>query len=71
MAQSLVGKEKKHDIYDLSIADGIKEMLTIRGFTIDKILNSTISNLAETLQIDDYVALLIYNSAKKTSSYTN
>ncbi len=65
MAQSLVDKEKKPEIYELSIADGIKEMLTIHGFTIDKILNSTVSNLAETLQIDFYVALLIYNSAKK------
>lgn len=40
-------------------------MLVMDGFTRDKILNTMVSNLAETLHIDYYVALLIYNSAKK------
>jgi hypothetical protein len=65
MGQSLLENEKKLDIYELGVADGIKEMLALRGFTKEKILNSTVSNLAETLQIDYYVALIIYNSAKK------
>jgi hypothetical protein len=65
MGQSLVSNEKRLDIYDLGVAEGIKEMLALRGFTKEKILNSTVSNLAETLQIDYYIALIIYNSAKK------
>jgi hypothetical protein len=65
MVQSLLENEKKPDVYELGVAEGIKEMLALRGFTKEKILNSTVSSLAETLQIDDYVALIIYNSAKK------
>lgn len=65
MVQSLLDSEKP-DVYDLAIAEGIKEMLVMHGFTRDKILNTMVSNLAETLHIDYYVALIIYNSAKKT-----
>jgi hypothetical protein len=65
MVQSLLENENKPDVYELGVADGIKEMLALRGFTKEKILNSTVSNLAETLQIDYYVALIIYSSAKK------
>ena len=57
---------KKPDVYELGVAEGIKEMLALRGFTKEKILNSTVSNLSETLEIDYYVALNIYNSAKKS-----
>ena len=57
MVQSLLDSEKKPDVYDLAIAEGIKEMLVMHGFTRDKILNTTVSNLAETLHIDYYVAL--------------
>jgi hypothetical protein len=65
MVQSLLSNEKKPDIYDLRVADGIKEMLAVHGFTKGKIRNTTVSNLAETLHIDYYVALIIYNSAKE------
>ena len=65
MVQSLLSNEKKPDIYDLGVADGIKEMLAVHGFTKGKILNTTVSKLAETLHIDYYVALIIYNSAKE------
>ncbi|HEX7274193.1 MAG TPA: hypothetical protein VF248_01120 [Nitrososphaeraceae archaeon] len=65
MVQSLLDSKQKPDVYDLPIAEGIKEMLVMRGYTRDKILNTKISSLAENLQIDYYVALLIYNSAKK------
>ena len=63
--QSLIGSEVRSDICDLPVADGIKEMLINRGFTRDKILTTNVSTMAETLQIDYYVALLIYDSAKK------
>jgi hypothetical protein len=65
VVQSLLDSKQKPDVYDLPIAEGIKEMLVMRGYTRDKILNTKVSSLAENLQIDYYVALLIYNSAKK------
>ena len=68
LTQSLLENEKKLDVYELGVAEGIKEMLALTGFTKEKILNSTVSNLAETLEIDYYVALNIYNSAKKVSN---
>ena len=68
VVQSLLGSEEKPDVYDLPVADGIKEMLIIRGYTREKILNTKVSNLAENLQIDYYVALLIYNSAKEVTT---
>ena len=46
MVQSLLENEKKPDVYELGVAEGIKEMLALRGFTKEKILNSTVSNLA-------------------------
>lgn len=68
VVQSLLGSEEKPDVYDLPVADGIKVMLIIRGYTREKILNTQVSSLAENLQIDYYVALLIYNSAKKVTT---
>ena len=43
---------------------GLKR-LAIHGITKDKILKTTVCNLAETLHIDDYLGLIIYNSAKE------
>ncbi|HEY7227476.1 MAG TPA: hypothetical protein VH481_05060 [Nitrososphaeraceae archaeon] len=63
MAHSLLSNEKDLDVYDLAVADGIKEMLAVNGFTKEKILNTTVNDLAEALHIDYYVALIIYNSA--------
>jgi hypothetical protein len=40
-------------------------MSALRGFTKEKILKSTVSNLAETLQIHNYVALIIIIRQKK------
>ena len=68
VVQSLLGSEEMPDVYDLPVADGIKEMLIIRGYTREKILNIKVSSLAENLQIDYYVALLIYNSAKEVTT---
>jgi len=66
VVQSLARSEERSDICDLPVADGIKEMLINRGFTRDKILNTNVSTMAETLQIDYYVALLIYDSARNS-----
>jgi hypothetical protein len=40
-------------------------MLGLHGFTKDNILNTKVRNLAEPLHKDYYVALIIYNAAKK------
>jgi hypothetical protein len=52
---------RRPDVYDLPVVDRIKEMLIIRGYIREKIVNTKVSSLAENLQIDYYVALLIYN----------
>ena len=36
MVQSLLENEKKPDVYELGVAEGIKEMLALRGFTKEK-----------------------------------
>ena len=64
-SQSLLANERKPDVNDLAVADDIKEILVVHGFMRDKILNTTVSNLAETLHIDYHVAPIIYNWAKK------
>jgi len=42
-------------------------MLAVNGFTKEKILNTTVNNLADALHLD-YVALNIYKSAKNQLS---
>ena len=34
MVQSLLENEKKPDVYELGVAEGIKEMLALRGFRL-------------------------------------
>ena len=52
------------DILQLSIADGLKELLIDYGFTRQKILRIQSSQLASILGIEDYVGKIIYNAAK-------
>lgn len=52
------------DILQLSIADGLKELLIEYGFTRQKILRIQSSQLASILGIEDYVGKIIYNAAK-------
>jgi hypothetical protein len=54
-------------INSLDIADGLKELLIKYGFTLEELLTMSISDLAEYLGIDLYVANIISNSAKKLS----
>ena len=64
IVQSLLSNEKKPDIYNLGIADWVKGLLVLCGLT-RKIHNTSVSDLAQALQIDYYVALIIYNSARE------
>ena len=53
------------DILDLEIADGLKELLIDYGFTRRRILKIQSSDLASMLGIDDYIAKIISNAAKR------
>ena len=55
------------DILELGIADGLKDLLIERGFTRQKILRIQSGQLASILGIEDYVAKIIYNAAKRKS----
>jgi hypothetical protein len=54
-------------INSLDIADGLKELLTKYGFTLNELLNMPSSGLAEFLGIDKYVAQIIGSAAMKLS----
>jgi hypothetical protein len=58
-------------INSLDIADGLKELLIKYGFTLEELLTMSISDLAQYLGIDLYVANIISNAAKKLSSSNN
>lgn len=61
-------------INQLDIPDGLKELLINSGFTLKSLLNTSTSDFAKTLGIDEYVAKLIsdaVNKGMKTSSITS
>ena len=53
------------DVIELEIADGLKQLLIDYGFTQRRILKLQSSDLASMLGIDDYVAKIICNAAKR------
>jgi hypothetical protein len=55
------------DILELPIADGLKELLIDYGFTRQRILRIQSIDLASILGIEDYVAKIIHNAAKRKS----
>ena len=60
---------KKDERLELvEISKGLIDILQIAGFTIEKILESGPSHIAEILGIDMYVGEIIYNETKKKSS---
>jgi hypothetical protein len=56
-------------INSLDIADGLKELLTKNGFTLEVLLNTSSSEIAEFLGIDKYVAEIICTAAGKSSNH--
>ena len=56
---------RANDITDMPISDGLKEALVNCGFTRQQILTYTTDELASILEIDQYVASLILEAAKK------
>jgi hypothetical protein len=53
------------DVTQLNIADGLKTMLIEHGFTQQQIRNLEADDLASILGIEDYVAKIIFNAAKR------
>ena len=51
----------------VEIPKGLIEILQNAGFTIEKILDSKPSEIAEILGIDDYIGELIYHETKKAT----
>jgi hypothetical protein len=52
-------------INQLDIADGLKELLLSRGFTLESLLNASTSDFAKILGIDEYVAKLVSDAVDK------
>jgi hypothetical protein len=53
-------------VSQLEIADGLKELLISKNITITMLLDTPVSELAKILGIDNYIAKLIHDAAKKT-----
>jgi hypothetical protein len=53
----------------LDIPKGLIELLQIHGFTIEMILESGPSQIAEKLGIDDYVAQIIFNETNNNKKF--
>jgi hypothetical protein len=53
----------------LDIPKGLIELLQIHGFTIEIILESGPSQIAEKLGIDDYVAQIIFNETNNNKKF--
>ena len=58
---------KYSDVLELELADGLKELLMDYGFNRRRILKIQSSDLASILGIEDYVAKIICNAAKRLS----
>jgi hypothetical protein len=52
-------------INQLYVADGLKELLISNGFTLRLLLKTSTSELAKNLGIDEYIAKLVQDAAKK------
>ena len=52
-------------INQLDVADGLKELLISKSFTLKLLLDTPLSELAKMLGIDNYIASIFRNAAKK------
>ncbi|MGG6460496.1 MAG: hypothetical protein ACM3JQ_03605 [Candidatus Eiseniibacteriota bacterium] len=53
----------------MNIATGLKDALLNAGMSIEKIVNSNPSIISNVLGVDQYVAKLIYEEAKKALTF--
>jgi hypothetical protein len=68
---SNIAKWKDPRLELVEIPKGLIELLQNAGFTIEKILDSEPSQIAEILGIDSYVGEIIYKETTKTISKIN
>jgi len=66
-----IAKWKDPRLELVEIPKGLIEVLENAGFTIEKILDSEPSDIAEKLGIDSYVAEIIHKETQKTISNIN
>jgi hypothetical protein len=52
-------------INKLEVADGLKQLLLSKDFTLKSLLNISASDLAEILGIDEYIAKIISSAIQK------
>jgi hypothetical protein len=55
-------------INQLDIADGLKQLLMRRSFTVKSLLNASTSDFAKILGIDEYVAKLVSDAVNKVNT---
>jgi len=53
------------EIYQLDIADGLKELLYEKKYDLNSLLQSDAESVADQLGIEEYVAKIIIDSAKR------
>ena len=56
------------DINRLDIADGLKQLLFEKKYDLNYVLQSNMASLADELGIEEYVAKLIIDAAKKATT---
>ncbi len=66
-----IAKWKDKRLEYVEISKGLIEVLQTNGFTIEKILDSEPSDIAEKLGIDLYVGEIIFKETKKAVSKVN
>jgi hypothetical protein len=52
-------------INQLDIADGLKELLISKNFTLNMLLDTSVSEIAQILGIDNYIASVIRYAARR------
>jgi hypothetical protein len=66
-----IAKWKDQRLEFVEIPKGLIEVLQANGFTIEKILDSEPSEIAEKLGIDSYIGEIIFKETKKAISKIN
>jgi DNA integrity scanning protein DisA with diadenylate cyclase activity len=65
-SSSVLERLKAMDLIDqLEIADGLKQLLSSKDFTLKSMLNASASDLAKILGIDEYVAKIVSSAIKE------
>jgi hypothetical protein len=68
-SRSVLQRLKAMDlINELEIADGLKQLLLSKDFTLELLLNISVSDLAKILGIDEYIAKIVRRAIKDTAN---